>query len=232
MPRKQLSLPNTGMWSTRSIPASWIRDRIRSHLLLAPPFVDCPEDRIWGITPYKHETFLCRNRPRLMTTLVQALQRYFDTAEMMKEVPSPEQLQQIGPHALWNVIQLLWSYPRLRTSRRLSTEARAHIPSIHESTLMKYATFLLQLRDGLTPADYAAIARDLLPSHVQDALEDTMEQALTRDGPPVQRRAFSDTARYYAIAEILRHFAIEHRKVETVVARLRKTVQRRTSRRR
>jgi hypothetical protein len=93
---------------------------------------------------------------------------------------------------------------------------------------LKYERFLVELSSGFTPEDYAAIAHMLTPSYAQAQLETAMRSAFEDYGPVIDRRAFSDTARYYALAEILRHFGIEHRKVETVVARLRKTAQRRT----
>jgi hypothetical protein len=158
--------------------------------------------------------------------LIQALQHYFDTVDLAKDVPSPEHLHHTWQAAVWDVIQLLWGYERLRKSRRLSQAARTHIPSLHAKTLRNYERFLVHVRESLTPEDYAEMAQDLLPSRHQYVLEAAMVRAFDRYGPPLKRGAFSTTAMYDAVAAILLHFAIEHRQRHTVVSRLTKTRQR------
>jgi hypothetical protein len=204
----------------------WTLQRIRAHLLLAPPFDACDDDRLWAESRTRRVAVPCPQRPQLIIALARALHRYFDTVDVATGLPSPDRLQQMYQTAVWDALQLLLHYEQLRKSRRLSRTARTHVPALKTKTLRAYERFLLHLRDTLTPDDYATMARDLRPSHHQDSLEVAMLHAFTAYGPPQRRGAFSTMAMYDALARILIHFDIEHRARTTVVDRLRKTVQR------
>jgi hypothetical protein len=204
----------------------WTAARIRAHLLQAPPFLDSADATIWATKGARHIAVSCPHKPELLLALVHALQRYGATVDVAQYVPDPDTLAQIRHDAVWEVIQEIVGYHKLRATRRLSSFAQAHIAALHRTTLQRYERFLLQLSEGLTTADYAEMAKDLAPPQPQALLEAALIRAFQRYGPAQRRGGFSAAALYDAIAALVRHFGIDHRRRRTIADRLRKTQHR------
>jgi hypothetical protein len=204
---------------------SWEPHSIRVHLLRSLPFVDCDGEGISDIHTKPYRSFVCRDKAALLTSLVSALHDYFDQEQLLTAFDSPQALQNMR-RGIRSLRLFLYGFKDLRHARTLSEDVRAHARHLRIASLHTALVNIERLVTACTPDDHAKIMQLLLRPSPQFWLEQALWVGFESFGPPVKRGAFSMVARHYATAAILRHFAIETRDIDTIVARLKKTRQR------
>ena len=207
MARKRPPTPSAGRIPETPIPPKqarrlWTPQTIRSHLLEAPPFVDCPDQHIRAdTTSSPSHYFRCRHWSPLVLTLTDVLHVYFATVSIIQG--SPQDMAQQTQATVAHLEVMARLFFALRERKILSTSARRYV---HKRPMLRKLQDVSAWLQSVTPDDYLTGQHLLRRALTYERLYQEVYAMVRAHGPDICRTAFSREACDRVCAAILIHF--------------------------
>jgi len=180
--------------------ASWTHERIRAHLLLAPPFLNGQEGYIRIDTKSSPlQEYPCRIWSLFVLAVTEVLLDHFTKLSIISSLP--QEVAQQTETALRHLDARLSLYFDLQERKALPPAAKRYV---HEPPIFKKFQKIAKLVRSITSVDNDS--KDLLKRAIYPRFYYELHAAFRTYGPVIRRTRFSREARYRACAAILLHF--------------------------